>query len=81
MKQRNIVWIVSTVVFLAAAYHGFFVLSGLAVAAFFYELGKMSGAIDRLLRLEEDAEVAVSPPSVMAKNGEEPQGPQNPSAN
>ncbi|NUH65514.1 hypothetical protein HTT03_09470 [Sulfitobacter sp. S0837] len=68
-------WIISILVFLPAAYHGVLVLAGLAVAAFFYELGKLSGTIDLSLRVEQEADGAVGTPSVITKDGEKPQSP------
>ena len=69
MRRRNIIVFASIVVFIPAAYHGLIVLSGLAVAAFFYELGKMSGAIDRALRVRDSASVSANDPPVISDDG------------
>tara|TARA_R100000935_G_C2794564_1_gene147558 strand:+ start:461 stop:670 length:210 start_codon:yes stop_codon:yes gene_type:complete len=69
MKRRNIIVFGSIVVFIPAIYHGMIVLSGFAVAAFFYELGKMSGTIDRSLRLRNIDSVSARNPSVISDDG------------
>ena len=68
MKTRNIIWLGSIVVFLPAVYHGLTVLAGFAVAAFFYELGKISGAIDQSLRSEESADGSAKDTPVLVED-------------
>ncbi|MEP2983240.1 MAG: hypothetical protein ABJP08_08225 [Roseibium sp.] len=69
MKRHNIIVCTSIAVFLPAAYHGMIVLSGIAVAAFFYEIGKMSDAIDRALRPQGENGVATDTQPVTSDDG------------
>ncbi len=74
MNRRNIVVYGSVAVFLPAAYFGLVVLCGFAVAALFYELGKLSGSIDRTLRSGDEDSVSPIPPQLPQMTGNETQG-------
>lgn len=69
MKQKDMILNASIPVFLLAAYYGITIVCLVAVAAFFWELGKQRGAEIQLSELQQKNERSANSQSVTPDEG------------